>query len=226
MKRLLYILRPVLIALLPLLLTLAPAKAQTIVYTGDTTPLGVVVNAGDNTSWELYSDGSVDFAKVPGNCPASSADFVGGNIGSNVNVKWFKPGIYFFKVTVSDVAGCASNFKIGMIEVKVAVQAVIISPTAAVCEGTPISLEIDLSGTAPWDFTYQGKDIDGNTTTPVTITGVAATPYTLIIDPGPTKTTDYQVTKVSDINGENKTGSNPVTQQVNSLPTPSAIYHN
>ena len=200
--------------------------AQTVVYTGDITPLAVDSVSGNTYKWELYNDGTVNFATVPGNCPPASADFVGGNTGASVNVNWLKPGIYFFKVTASDIAGCATNFKIGMFEVKIAVKAEITPPTAAVCEGAPVSLEITLSGTAPWSFTYQGTDINGLISPPVTITGVTDNQYTLVINPGPTLTTDYQITKVSDINGENTAISNTVTQQVNPLPKPSTIYHN
>lgn len=227
MIRLLYIARfKALAVLLLLLLALAPAMAQTVVYTGDTTPLEVVQVPGDTYKWELYDNGNGNFATKTDYCPSSSADFAGGvDTGPSVNVNWLKPGIYFFKVTATNITGCTMNLAVGMIEVKIAVNAVITPPTAAVCEGEPVSLEITLSGTAPWNFTYQGTDINGLTSPPVTITGVTDNPYTLVINPGPTLTTDYQITKVSDINGENTAGSNTVTQTINPLPKPSAIYH-
>ena len=117
MKRPLYILRLALVVLLPLLLALAPAMAQTVVYQGKTTPLSVVEVPGHTYAWEIYSDLSVDFATVPGNCPPASATFVGGNTGVNVNVQWLKTGIYFFKVTARDAANCAMNLKVGMVKV-------------------------------------------------------------------------------------------------------------
>jgi gliding motility-associated-like protein len=116
-NRPLYILRLVLVVLLPLLMALAPAKAQTVVYQGKIFPLSVVQKPGNTYEWEIYSDVAVDFAKVPGNCPVTSATFLGGNTGASVDVQWLKTGIYFFKVTAHDANNCATNFKIGMIKV-------------------------------------------------------------------------------------------------------------
>ena len=117
MNRPLYILRLVLVVLLPLLMALAPAKAQTLVYQGKIFPLSVVQKPGDTYEWEIYSDVAVDFAKVSGNCPTTSATFLGGNTGASVDVQWLQTGIYFFKVTAHNANNCASNFKIGMIKV-------------------------------------------------------------------------------------------------------------
>lgn len=129
MIRPLYILRLVMVVLLPLLLALAPAKAQTVVYQGKIFPLGVVQKTGDTYEWEIYDDVPVDFAKVSGNNPAkfattstaatasTSAAFVIGNIGSSVDVQWLKTGIYFFKVIAHDANNCATNFKVGMVKV-------------------------------------------------------------------------------------------------------------
>ncbi len=117
MKKSLYITCLALVVLLSMLLALAPAKAQTVVYQGDATPLNVVQNVNHTYEWELYSDFNVNFATTSGNCPVTSAVFVAGNIGSNVMVKWLLPGIYFFKVTARDAAKCAMNIKIGMIKV-------------------------------------------------------------------------------------------------------------
>ncbi|NEW81521.1 MAG: T9SS type B sorting domain-containing protein [Mariniphaga sp.] len=118
MKRLLHdIMRLGLVVMLPLLLALAPAMAQTVVYQGEITPLSVVEFPGNTYEWELYSDLTVDFAKVPGNCPATSATFTGSNTAASVNVNWLQPGIYFYKITVHDAIQCVMNFKIGMIKV-------------------------------------------------------------------------------------------------------------
>lgn len=118
MNRLLHnMVRLGLVALLPLLLSLAHAKAQTIVYQGTTTTLTVIPVPNNTYKWELYNDSTVNFATVPGNCPVTSAAFTAGNTGSGVNVMWLQPGIYFYKVTARDVVQCAMNLKIGMIKV-------------------------------------------------------------------------------------------------------------
>jgi len=118
MNRLLYIVRyPAFAVLLLLLLALAPARAETVVYLGKTTNLTVIEVKGNSYEWELYDDPSVDFAVLPGNCPVTSATFDGSHIGANVRVKWLKTGIYFFKVTARDALGCTNNLKVGIIRV-------------------------------------------------------------------------------------------------------------
>jgi len=215
MNRLLHdIVRLALVVMLPLLMALAPAMAQTIVYVGDTTPLSVVAVPGNTYLWELYSDGSVNFAGVPGNCPTTSAGFVGGNSGASINVKWLKAGIYFFKVTASD--GCTNNLKIGIVEVKEALPTATISPPDPICIGQTASLQVTLTGTAPWDVTFT----DGSKTW--TETGISQSPYLLVVNPK--TTTSYWVTQVKDQNGTNTVPSVHVTLQVNPKPASSKIY--
>lgn len=223
MNRLLYIARYIALAvLLLLLLALAPAMVQNVMYTGDITPLAVDSVSGDTYKWELYDNGTGNFATKTDYCPTTSADFVGTSTGASVDVKWLKPGIYFFKVTASDIAGCAMNFKVGIIEVKIAVKAEITPPdTAGVCIGLPVSLKVMLTGTAPWSFTYT----DGTTNWEVNGVTDVQNPYIIILDPKPAKTTDYWISKVSDINGTNTEPSNTVTQRINPLPDPSKIIH-
>ena len=109
--------RLVLVVLLPLLLVMAPAMAQNVVYKGKKSTLAVVQVPGHTYEWELYSDGTVNFATVPGNCPAASANFTAGNYGASVEVHWKALGTYFFKVTARDAIGCAMNLKVGIINV-------------------------------------------------------------------------------------------------------------
>ena len=222
MKKRLYILRPALVALLLLLLALAPAMAQTVIYKGDTTPLAVDQVGSDSYTWELYDNGTGNFATKTDYCPTTSADFTGGKTGTSVNVKWLKAGTYFFKVTAMEgILGCASNFKIGMIEVKEALPTAVIADPPQICAGQPATLKITFTGTGPWSFTYT----DG--TTDVAGSAGMTNPYILIISPGPVTTTDYWIKSLTDKNGTNTaTPSNKVTQEVNPLPTPSTIYHN
>jgi gliding motility-associated-like protein len=128
-NRLLYILRLVMVVLLPLLMALAPAKAQTNVYQGQTFQLGVDQKPGDSYVWEIYDNPSVDFATVPGNDAAkfatsttaatasTAAIFLNGNTGASVDVQWLKTGIYFFKVTARNANSGTMNLKVGMIKV-------------------------------------------------------------------------------------------------------------
>jgi hypothetical protein len=192
--------------------------AVTVVYQGETTPLTVVEVAGHTYSWELYDDGTVNFATVPGNCPVTSANFVGSNSGASVNVKWMKAGIYFFKVTALDAAGCAMNFKIGMLEVKEAKPTAVITPPIPdyICNGETASLEIIFTGEGPWDITYT----DG--TNFRTVTGITESPYLLKVSPN--VPTMYRVTEVKNVNGTNTEPSDAVWLIVNPKPVSSKIY--
>ena len=109
--------RKALVITLLTLLAVASAKATNTVYQNKVTTLSVNPYPGHTYEWELYNDGTVDFAKVSGNCPKSSAKFVASNYGAKVDVLWLEPGTYFFKVTARDGLGCAMNLKIGIMNV-------------------------------------------------------------------------------------------------------------
>ena len=150
-----------------MLLSLAPAMAQTVVYQGTTTSLSVVQVAGDSYVWEIYSDPNVNFAAVPGNCPPTSANFVGGNTGTSVVIEWLQPGIYFYKVTARDAALCTMNFKIGMFKViPVGLEAKIVGETLA---GACQQVKLDASSSTgaitkyEWSLLDQGGSITRQT---------------------------------------------------------------
>lgn len=217
MNRLLHdIKRLALAALLPLLLAMAPAMAQTVVYQGDTTPLSVVQVPGDTYQWELYSDGAVNFATTPGNCPVTSATFVGLSTGPSVNVQWLKTGTYFFKVTAFDPTNCTDNLKIGIITVQAALPTATLTPPAPICKGETASLNVALTGTGPWNVTFT----DGANSW--TATAITNSPYVLNVSPK--STTSYRVTQVTDQSGTNTVPSASVVLQVNPKPASSKIY--
>jgi len=199
-----HIILRLLLVMIPVLMALAPAKAQITVFAGQTSPLSVVEIPGDTYTWELYNDVTgVNFAVVPGNCPSSQAFFAGGvNTGATVNVTWLTPGTYFFKVTASR-AGCASNLKVGKVIVLEALPTATLLEPPPVCRGDSATLTINLTGTAPWSIDVS----DGVTTT--TYNNISANPFTINVSP--TATTSYTVTRVSDANGENFIPSNTVT---------------
>ena len=205
------------IAVLLLLLAVAPAMAQTVVYVGETVPLTVDETPGDTYQWEIYKDGTVNFAIVPGLIPGTDFNFVAGNAGASVQVVWTKPGIYFFKVTATDITGCASNIKIGMLEVKESLpSATIKPPEKAICVGETATLEISLTATGPWNLTYT----DG--TSSWTIKDIQDPTYYLRVSPVvPTK---YWVTEVSNQYGTNSVPSDAVLLEVNPKPVSSKIY--
>lgn len=219
MIQLFYIVRFKALAVLLLwLLALAPAMAQLVVYQGETSTLTVLQEPGDTYKWELYTDASVDFVKVPGNCPATSAIFVGGDSGTSVNVKWLQPGIYFYKVTAQDITGCTNNLKIGMVEVKPALPTVeLIQPDPDwICVGDLIYLKVKFTGVSPWEITYT----DGSSFW--SVSNITDSDYNLQV--GPVTTSQFWITSVKDINGTNLTPSNKVVVIVNPKPDISKIY--
>lgn len=159
MNRLLHdIKRLVLTVFLPMLLVVAPAMAQNVVYIGKTSTLAVVAVPGHTYEWELYSDGTVNFATVPGNCPTASASFTGSKYGASVEVAWKAVGTYFFKVTARDAIGCAMNLKVGMLSVlPPEVQAVITGLTVA---GACQQVELDGAKSVGNQLVYEWIALD------------------------------------------------------------------
>lgn len=218
MKRPLYNIVRLMLAATMLLLTMAPAMAQTnTVYAGQTSALSVTEAPGETYTWELYTDiNGLNLIAVPGNCPASQAYFAGGiNTGPSVDVTWLSPGTYYYKVTAS--SSCPSeNVRFGVMVVLNALPVAVIEDPSPICRGDEATLVINLSGTAPWNISLS----DGTTT--VTYDNIVASPFILTLTP--TSTTTYTVTSVTDANGTNTNPSNAATVTVNPKPGSSHIY--
>jgi len=216
MKRPKYILLRLLLVAIPLLMAMAPAVAQTSVYTGQATALSVVSVPGDTSSWELYENVTgVNFATDAGNCPVSDAYFTGGiNTGSVVNVTWLKAGTYFYKVTAKR-SGCTSNLKVGKIVVIDAIPTALLLDPPPVCSGDSAILTVQLTGTAPWSI-----DISDGTQV-YSYTNITTNTFSIPVSP--TVTTSYTVVKVSDAHGVNLNPSNTVTLVVKPRPVTSPI---
>lgn len=200
------------------LLALTSVRAQTVVYQGTTTTFKVVEVPYESYIWELYQDSTVDFAIDPGDCPASMANFVGGNTGPGVQVIWLEPGIYFYKVTALNITGCTNNLEVGRIEVIEALPTATITPPDPdwLCVGESVFLEVVLTGTAPWDITYT----DGTNTW--TITGITEEKYMLEVHPK--SPTQYWITEVKNSYGVNNKPSPKVWLIVYPKPVSSNIY--
>jgi len=219
MIRFLYIARfPALTVLLLMLAALAPAMAQNVTNKNETTILDIEPKPGEVYSWELYSDSTLNFAVVPGVAnSASYAEFVGGNTGAKVSVKWKETVTYFFKITAWNASGCTNNLEMGMMKVLPPLPEGTLA-TVPICSGDPAKLTVDLTEVGPWSFTYT----DG--TTSWTETNVLTTPWEVTVSPGPNTNTDFWITSVTNPNGTNIRPSPKVMQEVNPKPKSSVIY--
>lgn len=209
--------------LLLLLLALAPAMAQNVVYQGEITQLSTEQTPGDSYVWELYNDSTVNFAKVPGACPTNLADFVGGNTGATVSVEWKQPGTYFFKVNALNITGCTNNLRVGIVKVLPSLPSAVLEVNPEeVCEGEWAELIVTFSGKAPWSMKLQAKDKNGSSVTDYS--GIDAAGNPLRIPVGPNTTTEYTVIEVSNMYGVQTIPSNLVTLTVHPLPQKTPIY--
>ena len=89
-----------------------------------------------------------------------------------------------------------------------------ISGSPTICSGNSTSVQINLTGTAPWNVVYN------NGVSNVTVNGITSSPYTLNISP--TSSTTYTLVSVTDNNNCTGTVSGSASVTVNSLPVVSA----
>jgi hypothetical protein len=223
MKRPVNILLRLLLVAIPLLLALAPARAQNDVYAGQTTDLSVIEVPGETYTWELYNDViGVNVALVPGNCTPAEAFFVGGiNTGATVQVTWLVPGTYYYKVTA--VNDCpTNNLRVGIMLVLPALPtATLVINPEEVCRGDSADMLVHFTGEAPWSIIIEADD---GINPPVTNTysDIYGNPF--VISVSPSTTTTYRVIQVSDANGINTDPSNVVTLTIKPRPAGSTIY--
>jgi len=90
---------------------MATAQGMNMAIVGEYSKLRVAEQSGSSYLWKIYSDES-----LLNQVYSSDAEFVGGNSGSEVIVKWNKSGEYYFSVNSLNSSGC-SNLKIGKMEV-------------------------------------------------------------------------------------------------------------
>lgn len=207
-------------------MTMASAVAQVPlwqtppeVYQGQTTKFAVDVVPGDVYTWDIYNDSTVNFAVDDGTALEDGQAILesGSLTGPSINVTWPEPGVYFYKVTAVDAAGCTNNLRVGRIRVLEALPTATLRDTS-ICIDEPGVMQVDFTGHGPFNFTvtdginsYQYKDI-------------ADTTYVFTFTPGPRSTTDYWVSVVSDIYGTNTTPSDTATIVVHPKPDLSKIY--
>jgi hypothetical protein len=206
------------LVILPLMMALAPARAQDTVYAGTSTWLSVIEVPGDTYVWELYDTVTgINFATDPGNCPPSKAFFISGNTGDSVNVMWLAKGTYFYKVTAYR-NNCTMNLKVGKMVVLWDPPTAIIATPSPICVGDSVRLTVSLTGTAPWSITLT----DGVNSW--VYSNIMTSPFDLTVPVIPLVTTTYWISEVSDLHVTNTDPSPPVIQVVNPKPVNSHIY--
>jgi gliding motility-associated-like protein len=214
MKKLAYIERLVRAVWLLLLLAVAPAMAQNVVFEGVTTVLAVGQKGLDKYQWHLYSDSTINFAVAPADVSPSYAEFIGASDGPEVTVLWKTPGIYFFKVTAVDANNCAMNLKIGRITVKKNPIPVITSavPTPSICPDGLGEITFTVTNVKPGNYTIRHN----NGSFDVTIVDEA--PFTIKVPPGTYTNLTIEVNGYSSYDS-----ANPVNVVV-TQPEPFVIY--
>ncbi len=103
------------------------------------------------------------------------------------SVSWTSPGTYNISLTVDDATCSSSDTEQVVVN---PLPTATISGTTTVCGGSSVPLQVDLTGTAPWDIVYT----DGTNTYPVN--GITTSPYVFNVNPA-TPTT-YSLISVSD----------------------------
>jgi len=210
--------RLMLAILVPMLLALPSANAQTIVYQGTKTTFKVVQVPGNSYYWELYDDAGLNFALAPGNCPASAARFTAGNTGSSVEVEWLQPGIYFYKITAKDAGECTNNLKVGMI--KVIPEDVIAVNTGPAQNGACQQIALDASSSKGKIISYEWTILDPG----IVLTSPNSVSTTLSLSPSFTGAlpADFRVRlRVTDQDG--KSDSDTITVRIDPMPV-ATIY--
>ena len=131
---------------------------------------------------------------------------------ATTNITGLPVGKYIVKWTVTGTCGSAED------TLTITVNGLptgILTGSATICAGSTASLKVDLTGVAPWSITYT----DGST--PQTIHGILASPYTLMVNPSTVKT--YTLTAITD---KNSTGTVSGSAQIDIITLPNALIQN
>jgi hypothetical protein len=141
----------------------------------------------------------------------SGATIASGENTNSITVN-FSPDASSGILSVSGVNSCGSGQPSDPFPVTVnPLPNATISGSETICAGSSTIIQVDLTGSPPWNITYT----DG--LTPVNIDGISSSPFSFTVTPD--LTTTYWITYVSDGNSCSNTGSGNEVITVNPLPT-------
>lgn len=201
MKRLIYHIIRLTLVLIPVMLTVANARAQIVVSQCDTMEFSVVSRPSIDEShfvWGIYNS-SPDPVDVLD--PATTLDpalyFVNGQYaGRTVQVTGLNPGVYYVRIEVWDEVSCTNNVEMYVLEVIEHELALELTGDSA-CIGDPVMIKLVFSGTAPYDAQLTYTNVDG--TQSIYLNGVTENEIMYpIMDPLPVGETEFKVMTISD----------------------------
>jgi gliding motility-associated-like protein len=151
------------------------------------------------------STGSIDISVSGGNSPYTYA-WTGGLPAQQDHSGTVAAGSY--DVTVTDSKGCTAT----LTGITVAPRpSAVLSGDATICVGSSTNLTFTLAGSSPWKIVYL------NGATPVTVSGITTSPFTVSVTPA--STTTYTLQSVQDnICAGTGAVSGSATVQVNAYP--------
>jgi hypothetical protein len=145
----------------------------------------------------------------------SGATIASGENTNSITVN-FSPDASSGILSVSGVNSCGSGQPSDPFPVTVnPLPNATISGSETICAGSSTIIQVDLTGSPPWNITYT----DG--LTPVNIDGISSSPFSFTVTPD--LTTTYWITYVSDGNSCSNTGSGSVVITVNPIPDPPLV---
>ena len=218
----------ILLFLLLLLLTVAPAMAQKevpiqpiVVDQCQSLTFSVEKWPGDRYTWDLYTElrwDTVNFAQQKGNVEPVPYFEDGNYEGSSVTINWLDAGRYFLRVMVWDEKNCSNNLLVFLVDVIENIPQAELTGDS-VCYGETAVFKIVLTGLGPWDLKYTY----GDGTAILFLNGVTETTATVPLPPLPVGATDVWVQEIIDQCTSNLVPSDKARIVIYPIPTHTKI---
>jgi hypothetical protein len=201
MKQLLYHIMYRTLGILLVVLTVAPAMAQTpiqhiVADQCETIEFSVEKWPGDRYTWDLYTElkwDTVNMAIQKGNVDPGGYFENGMYEGSTVRINWLDAGSYYLRVMVWDEENCSNNMMVFLVDVlENKLEATLQGDS--VCYGELAVFKIVLTGLGPWDLKYTY----GDGTAILNLNGVTEPETAVTLPPLPVGTTEVWVKEIID----------------------------